>query len=247
MLILQGCMINAVCTITFYDIVIVTRPDHMVTLLLVYGSSWFTNIFFRFVLLDFEMICIIKYCGGTKRLNRWTKPYVQCIKPGIHDASFASKSPFKFLEFKFFDREYHARNLNKKTWTDLDGIEMHPIFLSIWMELGWRLTNQKTEYYFLRHRDCNPSRSHGHAIAGLWQFMIYKYFFQVRVTRSLVLCVMCCPCLFFGRFYFGHCAVYPSSIYGFWYSFGIFKLFFAFVYVMLLWYALHKIYCMYMF
>jgi len=32
-------MINAVCTITFYDIVIVTRPDHMVTLLLVYGSS----------------------------------------------------------------------------------------------------------------------------------------------------------------------------------------------------------------
>jgi hypothetical protein len=27
----------------------------------------------------------------------------------------------------------------------LDGIEMHPIFLSTWMELGWRLTNQKTE------------------------------------------------------------------------------------------------------
>jgi hypothetical protein len=37
------------------------------------------------------------------------------IKPGIHDASFASKSPFKFLEFKFFDRVYHTRNLNQKT------------------------------------------------------------------------------------------------------------------------------------
>jgi hypothetical protein len=24
------------------------------------------------------------------------------LKPGIHDTSFASKSPFKFLEFKFF-------------------------------------------------------------------------------------------------------------------------------------------------
>ena len=36
-------------------------------------------------------------------------------KPGIHDASFASKSPFKFLEFKFFDRVYHTRNLNQKT------------------------------------------------------------------------------------------------------------------------------------
>jgi hypothetical protein len=43
------------------------------------------------------------------------------LKPGIHDASFASKSPFKFLEFKFFDRVYHTRNLNQKTWTDLDG------------------------------------------------------------------------------------------------------------------------------
>ena len=37
------------------------------------------------------------------------------VKPGIHDASFASKSPFKFLEFKFFDRVYHTRNLNQKT------------------------------------------------------------------------------------------------------------------------------------
>jgi hypothetical protein len=33
----------------------------------------------------------------------------------------------------------------QKTWTDLDGIEMHPIFFSTWMELGWRLANQKTE------------------------------------------------------------------------------------------------------
>ena len=52
----------------------------------------------------------------------------------LHDASFASKSPFKFLEFKFFDRVY-TRNLNQKTWTDLDGIEMHPIFF----QLGWNL------------------------------------------------------------------------------------------------------------
>ena len=37
------------------------------------------------------------------------------VKPCIHDASFASKSPFKFLEFKFFDRVYHTRNLNQKT------------------------------------------------------------------------------------------------------------------------------------
>jgi hypothetical protein len=35
------------------------------------------------------------------------------VKLGIHDASFASKSPFKFLEFKFFDRVYHTRNLNQ--------------------------------------------------------------------------------------------------------------------------------------
>ena len=37
------------------------------------------------------------------------------FKPGIHDTSFATKSPFKFLEFKFFDRVYHTRNLNQKT------------------------------------------------------------------------------------------------------------------------------------
>ena len=29
----------------------------------------------------------------------------------------------------------HTRNLNQKTWTDLDGIEMHPIFF----QLGWNL------------------------------------------------------------------------------------------------------------
>ena len=33
------------------------------------------------------------------------------VKPGIHDASFASKSPFKF-----FDRVYHTRNLNGLGW-----------------------------------------------------------------------------------------------------------------------------------
>ena len=41
------------------------------------------------------------------------------IKPGIHDASFASKSPFKFLEFKFFDRVYkklESKNLNGLGW-----------------------------------------------------------------------------------------------------------------------------------
>ena len=37
------------------------------------------------------------------------------FKPGIHDTSFASKYPFKFLEFKFFDRVYHTRNLNQNT------------------------------------------------------------------------------------------------------------------------------------
>ena len=36
------------------------------------------------------------------------------LKPGIHDTSFASKSPFKFLEFKFFDRVY--QNLNGLGW-----------------------------------------------------------------------------------------------------------------------------------
>jgi hypothetical protein len=41
--------------------------------------------------------------------------HILSIKPGIHDTSFASKSPSKFLEFKFFDRVYHTRNLNQKT------------------------------------------------------------------------------------------------------------------------------------
>jgi hypothetical protein len=35
----------------------------------------------------------------------------------------------------FFYSVYHTRNLNQKTWTDLDGIEMHPIFF----QLGWNL------------------------------------------------------------------------------------------------------------
>jgi hypothetical protein len=63
------------------------------------------------------------------------------VKPGIHDASFASKSPFKFLEFKFFDRVYHTRNLNGLGWN-----RNASYFFSTWMELGWRLTNQKTEF-----------------------------------------------------------------------------------------------------
>jgi hypothetical protein len=36
-------------------------------------------------------------------------------------------------------------------------------------------------------------------------------------------------CLYFCPFSIGHCAVYPSSIYGFVYSFGIFKLFLSIV------------------
>ena len=47
---------------------------------------------------------------GVVRLNLFF-----ILKPSIHDTSFASKSPFKFLEFKFFDRVYHTRNLNQKT------------------------------------------------------------------------------------------------------------------------------------
>ena len=39
----------------------------------------------------------------------------------------------------------------------------------------------------------------------------------VRVTRSLVLCVCFVDrCLSFCTFSFGHCIVYPSSIYGLW-------------------------------
>ena len=54
----------------------------------------------------------LNYVKGNNSLN--LMPTVT-FKPGIHDASFASKSPFKFLEFKFFDRVYHTRNLNQKT------------------------------------------------------------------------------------------------------------------------------------
>ena len=56
-------------------------------------------------------------------------------------------------------------------------------------------------------------------------------FSWVLVTRSLVLCVMFCRSLFviLSFFSFGHCVVYPSSIYVFWLNlwFGIFKLFYA--------------------
>jgi hypothetical protein len=40
---------------------------------------------------------------------------------------------------------------------------------------------------------------------------------EVRVTRSLVLCICFLDhCLFFCSFSFGHCVVCSSSIYGFW-------------------------------
>jgi len=50
----------------------------------------------------------------------------------------------------------------------------------------------------------------------------------IRVTRSLVLCVCFVDRFFlflFCTFSFGHCVICPSSIYGFDYRFGIFKLF----------------------
>ena len=52
-------------------------------------------------------------------------------------------------------------------------------------------------------------------------------FSGVRVTRSFVLCVCFVDrSLSFCTFYFGHCVVCSSSIYGFWLPpFGIFKLF----------------------
>jgi hypothetical protein len=64
---------------------------------------------------------------------------------------------FKFLEFKFFDRVYHTRNLNQKTWTDLDGIEMHPIFF----QLGWNLDGD----WPIRRQ--NPYQHQGSCIPGL--------------------------------------------------------------------------------
>ena len=51
-------------------------------------------------------------------------------------------------------------------------------------------------------------------------------FSGVHVTRSLVLCVCFVDrCLSFCSFSFDHCVVCASSIYGFLYPFGIFKLF----------------------
>jgi hypothetical protein len=50
-------------------------------------------------------------------------------------------------------------------------------------------------------------------------------FSWVRVTRSVILCVCFVDrCLSFCPFSFGHFVVCPSSIYGFWLPFGIFKL-----------------------
>ena len=80
-------------------------------------------------IISFFFFCLFIYNYAVYRLAYIRNNF--CIKPGIHDASFASKSPFKF-----FDRVYHTRNLNQKTWTDLDWIEMHPIFFSTWMEIG---------------------------------------------------------------------------------------------------------------
>jgi hypothetical protein len=47
--------------------------------------------------------CIV-YTGlkDTSLTRSSIKEFIWSLKPGIHDASFASKSPFKFLEFKFF-------------------------------------------------------------------------------------------------------------------------------------------------
>jgi hypothetical protein len=51
-------------------------------------------------------------------------------------------------------------------------------------------------------------------------------FSGVRVTWSLVLCVCFVDrYLSYCPFSFGHCVVFPSSIYGLWLPFGIFKLF----------------------
>ena len=47
----------------------------------------------------------------------------------------------------------------------------------------------------------------------------HPVFSEVRVTRSLVLCVCFVDrCLSFCTFYFDHCVVCSSSIYGFWLS-----------------------------
>ena len=48
----------------------------------------------------------------------------------------------------------------------------------------------------------------------------YTVFSGVRVTRSLVLCVMYCISLFVPLYFsLGHCVVYISSLYGFWLPF----------------------------
>ena len=44
-----------------------------------------------------------------------------------------------------------------------------------------------------------------------------RFFVGLCVTGSLVLCVCVVDrCLFFSPFSFGHCVLFPSSIYGFW-------------------------------
>jgi hypothetical protein len=58
---------------------------------------------------------MLQKVGCVRQHDKYFKIQIDNLKPGIHDASFASKSPFKFLEFKFFDRVYHTRNLNQKT------------------------------------------------------------------------------------------------------------------------------------
>ena len=80
-----------------------------------------------------ERICHLCNVGlGTEfhLLFECTSADVQRLKPGIHNASFASKSPFKFLEFKFVDRVYHTRNLNGLGWN-----RNASYFFSTWMEL----------------------------------------------------------------------------------------------------------------
>ena len=68
----------------------------------------------------FKIYCIILSTKIKRMLINTEDTYFMTnsfseLKPGIHDTSFASKSPFKFLEFKFFDRVYHTRKLNQKT------------------------------------------------------------------------------------------------------------------------------------
>jgi len=65
-----------------------------------------------------------------------------------------------------------------------------------------------------------------HRLLSIVFLVAYLCFNGVRVTRSLVLCVMFCRSLFV-LFSFVPCVVYLSSNYGFWsFIFGIIKLFF---------------------